>query len=79
MCLAVPALIKAIDGTNAQVDLGGVERVVSLLFTPNAHVGDYVLVHTGFAIGVVDEAEAQATLQLLDKLAETADSEASSK
>ena len=75
MCLAVPALIKTIDGTNAQVDLGGVERIVSLLFTPNARVGDYVLVHPGFAIGVVDEAEAQATLQLLSELAKVVASE----
>lgn len=70
MCLAVPALIKTIDGTNAQVELGGVERLVSLLFTPEARVGDYVLVHTGFTIGVVDEKEALATLQLLNELAE---------
>jgi hydrogenase expression/formation protein HypC len=71
MCLAVPALIKAIERTNAQVDLGGVERVVSLLFTPDVRVGDYVLVHTGFAISVVDEAEAQATLLLLRDWIET--------
>jgi hydrogenase expression/formation protein HypC len=71
MCLAVPALIKAIERTNAQVDLGGVERVVSLLFTPDVRVGDYVLVHTGFAISVVDEAEAQATLLLLREWIET--------
>lgn len=75
MCLAVPALIKTIDGTNAQVDLGGVERIVSLLFTPDARVGDYVLVHTGFAIGVVDEVEAQVTLQLLSELAKVVASE----
>lgn len=68
MCLAVPALIKAVDGAQAQVELGGVERVVSLLFTPEAREGDYVLVHTGFAISVVDEQEAQATLRLFEEL-----------
>jgi hydrogenase expression/formation protein HypC len=70
MCLAVPALVKAIDGTRAQVELGGVERVVSLVFTPKARVGDYVLVHTGFAISVVDEKEAQVTLRLFHELAD---------
>jgi len=70
MCLAVPALIKTIEGTQGRVELGGVERVVSLLFTPKAREGDYVLVHTGFAISVVDEEEAQATLRLLQELFE---------
>ena len=70
MCLAVPALVKTIDGTNAQVELGGVELVVSLLFTPEAREGDYVLVHTGFAISIVDEEEAQVTLRLFEELAE---------
>ena len=70
MCLAVPALIKAVDGTSAQVELGGVERAVSLIFTPDAREGDYVLVHTGFAISVVDEEEAQATLRLFQELFE---------
>jgi hydrogenase expression/formation protein HypC len=68
MCLAVPALIKEIDGTEALVELGSVERKVSLTLTPEAGVGDYVLVHTGFAIGVVDEAEAHETLRLLQEL-----------
>ena len=71
MCLAVPALIKVIDGTSAQVELGGVERAVSLIFTPEAREGDYVLVHTGFAISVVDEEEAQATLRLFQELFES--------
>jgi hydrogenase expression/formation protein HypC len=71
VCLAVPALIKAIDGNSAQVELGGVERAVSLIFTPEAREGDYVLVHTGFAISVVDEEEAQATLRLFRELFES--------
>jgi len=70
MCLAVPALVKTINGNQAQVELGSVERTVSLALTPEARVGDYVLIHTGFAIGVVDEQEAQATLRLLRELAE---------
>lgn len=70
MCLAIPTLIKSIDGTTAQAEIGGVERSISLALTPEARVGDYVLVHTGFAIGVIDEKEAQETLQLLEELAE---------
>jgi hydrogenase expression/formation protein HypC len=68
MCLAVPARIISINDTQAIVELGSVERVVSLLFTPEARAGDYVLVHTGFAISVVDEEEAHETLRLLQEL-----------
>jgi len=70
MCLAIPTLIKSIEGTTARAEIGGVERVISLALTPEAGVGDYVLLHTGFAIGVVDEGEAQETLRLLEELAE---------
>jgi hydrogenase expression/formation protein HypC len=63
-------LIKSIEGTSAQAEIGGVERAISLALTPEARVGDYVLVHTGFAIGVIDEEEAQETLKLLEELAE---------
>ena len=69
MCLAVPTLIKSIEGTNALAEIGGVERTVSLTLTPEARVGDYVLIHTGFAISVVDADEAQETLRLLTELA----------
>ncbi len=71
MCLAIPAKIKSIDGFQAQVEIGGVSRTISVGLTPDASVGDYVYVHTGFAISVVDEAEAQESLQLLRELADT--------
>jgi hydrogenase expression/formation protein HypC len=71
MCLAVPALVKEISGTEARVELGSVERVISLVLTPDVREGDYVLVHTGFAISVVDEKEAQDTLRLLCELVDT--------
>ncbi len=71
MCLAVPAQIKSINGFEAEVDIGGVGRTVNLMLTPDAKVGDYVYVHTGFAISVVDEAEALESLRLLQELAET--------
>jgi hydrogenase expression/formation protein HypC len=69
MCLAIPALITSVEGTMARAEVGGVGRTISLMLTPEAQVGDYVLVHTGFAIGMVDEAEARETLRLLQELA----------
>lgn len=71
MCLAIPAKILSIEGTEAQVDVGGVGRTISLWLTPEAQVGEYVYVHTGFAISVVDEAEALESLRLLQELVET--------
>ena len=68
MCLAVPLRVQQISGTMAQVELGGVLRDVSLVLTPEAQVGDYVLVHTGYAISVLDEQEAQETLALFAEM-----------
>jgi hydrogenase expression/formation protein HypC len=69
MCLAIPTLIKSVDGQNAQVELGGIERTISLALTPEAKAGDYVIVHTGFALSVLDEKEAQETLRMFDEIA----------
>jgi hydrogenase expression/formation protein HypC len=71
MCLAIPAQIQSMNGVEAKVEIGGVSRTVSVLLTPEARVGDYVYVHTGFAISVIDEAEALESLRLLHELAET--------
>jgi hydrogenase expression/formation protein HypC len=70
MCLAIPALIKSIDGQQAVADIEGVTRDISLQLTPEAKVGDYVLLHTGYAIGVIDADEAEETLKLLREMAE---------
>jgi hydrogenase expression/formation protein HypC len=70
MCLAIPALIKTIDGEEAVVDIEGVTRDISLQLTPDARVGDYVLLHTGYAISVIDADEAEETLKLLRQMAE---------
>lgn len=75
MCLGVPGVVKNIEGMEAQVELGGVSRTVSLIMTPEAQVGDYVLVHTGFAISVIDEEEAQETLRLLAEFSEVLEAE----
>ena len=70
MCLAIPALIKSIDGHQAEADIDGVTRQVSLQLTPEARVGDHVLLHTGYAISVIDPAEAEETLKLLREISE---------
>jgi hydrogenase expression/formation protein HypC len=73
MCLAVPTLITSVVGSEGRSVIGGVERTISLALTPEVKVGDYVLVHAGFAISVLDEDEAMATLDLLQELAESSD------
>ena len=69
MCLAVPVQVVSIDGNEAEVEIGGVKRRVSIILTPEARAGDYVLLHTGYAINVIDEAEAQETLKILEEMA----------
>ena len=71
MCLAIPARIEVIDGLQARVEVGGVRRTIGLWLTPEANVGDYVYVHAGYAISVLDEAEALESLRLLRELAES--------
>jgi len=68
MCLAIPAQVKLIDGHQADVEVGGVSRRVSIWLTPEVKVGDYVLLHTGYAISIIDEDEAAETLELLQEL-----------
>ncbi len=65
MCLAVPVLIQEIEGQMAVVEMGGVRRKVGLALTPEARVGQYVLIHAGYAIGVLDEEEARETLAMM--------------
>ena len=70
MCLAIPAQVKSIDGHQAIVEIGGVSRQASIQLTPEAKVGDYVLLHTGYAINIIDQDEAEETLKLLRELSE---------
>lgn len=70
MCLAIPALIKKREGMQAVADIEGVTREISLDLTPEAKEGDYVLLHTGYAISIIDAAEAEETLKLLHELAD---------
>ena len=69
MCLAIPALIKVIEDKEAEVEIGGITRRISLWLTPEAKVGDYVLLHTGYAINILDQEEAGETLRLLREIA----------
>lgn len=69
MCLAIPTLVKSIEGNEAEVELGGMSRKISILLTPEVKVGDYVLLHTGYAINVIDEEDAMETLELLAEMA----------
>ena len=76
MCLAIPAQVRTINENNlAVVDILGVTREVALDLTPPAQVGDFVLVHAGFAIEVVSEEDAQETLDLIKQIPELADVE----
>ncbi len=69
MCLAIPARVATREEANmASVDIMGVTRKVSLDLTPEANVGDFVLVHAGFALQVIDEETANETLELLKTL-----------
>jgi len=71
MCLAIPGRItRRMEGQRALVEVAGLEREISLDLLPDAAEGDYVLIHTGFAIQKVDEAEAEETLSLLEQLVE---------
>ena len=73
MCRAVPGRLLGIEGDEplfrtGPVEFGGIVRQVSLAYAPEARVGDYLLVHAGFAIAVIDEAVARRTLASLDEL-----------
>jgi len=75
MCLAVPGKIVAILDEapltrRGKVDFGGIQKEVNLAFVPEARVGDYVMVHVGIAISVVDEAEAHRVFEYLQQIDE---------
>ncbi len=72
MCLGIPGKITETWGEDlvrmGKVDFGGIVREVSLAYVPEAQVGDYVIVHVGFALSVLDEEEAQETWRLLKEV-----------
>jgi hydrogenase expression/formation protein HypC len=77
MCLAVPGKIVSIEDTDSvfrsgKVDFGGTVKRINLAYVPEAKIGDYVLVHVGFAISTIDEAEAQQVFEYLREIEELA-------
>ena len=74
MCLAIPGKILSTSGEDiarsARVDFGGIVREVNLCYVPDANIGDYVIVHVGFALSVVDEAEANQVFAYLKEMGE---------
>ncbi len=70
MCLGVPGKVIEIDKNVAKVEVGGLLRDISLDICPEVSIGDYVLIHTGFAIHRLDEKDAMETIDLLRQLAE---------
>lgn len=71
MCLAVPAKIKSIKNSTANVEISGVTYEASLMLTPEAKIGDYVILHAGFAIQILDQQEAEETLKLFEDINQT--------
>ena len=75
MCLAIPGKVLEMNGTDplqrtGRVQFGGIIKEINLAFTPEVEIGDYVLVHVGFAISVIDEREAQRVFEYLDEMGE---------
>ena len=73
MCLAVPGKLESIEGQDpllrtGRVNFGGIVKNVNLAYVPEARAGDYVLVHVGFAISTVDEAEAKRVFEYLSQM-----------
>jgi hydrogenase expression/formation protein HypC len=68
MCLGVPMQVKTIEGETALCEIDGVQRQASLMMVENVAVGDFVLIHAGFAIEKLDEEDARETLRLFREL-----------
>jgi hydrogenase expression/formation protein HypC len=77
MCLAIPARIKSIQDEMATIDMEGTQRDVSLLLLEDAKIGDFVIVHAGFAIHRIDEHDAMESLKVLRQMASLVDTDPS--
>jgi hydrogenase expression/formation protein HypC len=80
MCLAIPAQIVEVSDAQAglaKAEISGVRRAVSTALCPEADVGDWVLIHVGFALEMIDEEQARATLELLEQMGEAYEQELS--
>ena len=72
MCLAIPAKILSVDGTAAHCEMSGVTKDIDISLTPEAKAGDWVIVHVGFALQVIDAQKAAATLAAMLSVADSA-------
>jgi hydrogenase expression/formation protein HypC len=85
MCLAVPGkIVRIMDDAEphlkrGKVDFGGVQKEICLAYTPEAEIGDYVLVHVGFSLSRIDEEEAQKIFEILREMGDLAELEAGEK
>lgn len=84
MCLAIPGLVLSVEGDDpvtraAKVSFEGILKDVNLAFVPDAHPGDYVLVHVGFAISKLSEEHAREVFEVLEKMGELADLKAAER
>ncbi|PIU60938.1 MAG: HypC/HybG/HupF family hydrogenase formation chaperone [Armatimonadetes bacterium CG07_land_8_20_14_0_80_40_9] len=70
MCLAIPTKVIEIKGNLGVVEFGGVRKDIGLSLLPELKIGDWVLLHAGFAIQKLDEEEAEETLRLLEEISE---------
>ncbi|HAX17494.1 MAG TPA: HypC/HybG/HupF family hydrogenase formation chaperone [Actinobacteria bacterium] len=70
MCVAVPARIKEIKNNSALISYMGLEREIDISLVPDAEIGDFVIVHAGFAIQIIDRNEAEKTLELFNEIEE---------
>ena len=70
MCVASPVKVLEIKGGRGLIEIGGLNKEIELYLTPDIQVGDYVLLHAGFAIQRIDEGEAKETLRLLEEMSE---------
>ena len=78
MCLAIPGKLEEIIDQDVlmrtgRVSFGGIRKEVNLAYTPDAHPGDYVLVHVGFALSVIDDSEAERIYSYLDEMGEVSE------
>ena len=67
MCLAIPGKVISIEGDRAKVDFGGVRREINISLV-DASIGEYVIVHAGFAIEILDQEEAEKTLEMIRQI-----------
>jgi len=70
MCLAIPMKLIEVQGARGIVALGGIRKEIMLTLTPDARIGDYVIIHAGYAIEILNEEEAEQTLDLLREISE---------